>query len=130
MLKTYALATADPRRMREMYLGEARSCDEQRADFERQAKELTDRGADQPDHPDFGSYATLRLALGSLTLRAGWCRWVAERLTERADRLDGRHAGDRSASGPSAPAGAGRPSARPTRRPHPASPPPSGPPVS
>lgn len=130
VLKTYALATADPRRMREMYLGEARSCDEQRADFERQAKELTDRGADQPDHPDFGSYATLRLALGSLTLRAGWCRWVAERLTERADRLDGRHAGDRSASGPSAPAGAGRPGARPTRRPHPASPPPSGPPVS
>jgi DNA-binding PadR family transcriptional regulator len=93
VLKTYALAAADPLRMREMYLGEARACEEQRADFERQRNELTDRGADSPEHPDFGPYATLCLALEGLTIRATWCRWVAGRLTERADRLDRTPAG-------------------------------------
>lgn len=98
VLKTYALSATDPRRMREMYLGEARSCDEQRADFELQRNELTDRGADQPDHPHFGAYATLCLGLESLTVRAAWCRWLADRLTERADRLDARHTVDRAAA--------------------------------
>lgn len=86
VLKTYALTAADPSRMREMYLGEARSCDHQLADFQRQRAELVARGAERPEHPEFGSYATLRLALSSLTVRADWCRWLADRLTERASR--------------------------------------------
>lgn len=84
VLKTYALAAADPHGMREMYLGEARSCDEQRADFERQRTELTGRGADRPEHPSFGPYATLCLAVDSLALRAAWCRWLADQVINQA----------------------------------------------
>jgi DNA-binding PadR family transcriptional regulator len=111
VLKTYALAAADPSRMRDMYLGEARSWDEQRADFERQRAELVAKGADRPEHPEFGSYATLRLALSSLVVRADWCRWVADRLAERASRLSAAPEGSggsrttRRSDGSSAPSG-------------------------
>lgn len=87
VLKTYALGAADPVLLREMYLGEAQSCEDQRADFERQRAELAARGADRPDHRDFGPYGTLRLALASLTVRADWCRWMADRMADRGDRL-------------------------------------------
>ncbi|HEX7745677.1 MAG TPA: PadR family transcriptional regulator [Micromonosporaceae bacterium] len=89
VLKTYALAAADPSRMREMYLREAGSCEQRRADFERQRADLVARGADRPEHPEFGSYATLNLAVSSLVVRTDWCRWVADRLDERASRSGG-----------------------------------------
>jgi Virulence activator alpha C-term len=41
---------------------------------------LLARGADNHNHPDFGAFATLKLALGVEELYAPWCRWLADQL--------------------------------------------------
>ncbi|MFC6019037.1 PadR family transcriptional regulator [Plantactinospora solaniradicis] len=82
VLKTYALAAADPDRMREFYLAEAEAYQRRLDDFRAQHTEMRSRHADDPGHPQFGAYATLELALVSTPARIQWCRWMAERMAE------------------------------------------------
>ncbi|MEV7228477.1 PadR family transcriptional regulator [Polymorphospora sp. NPDC051019] len=86
VLRTYALAMADPTAMREMYLAEAETYERQLADFTGQHAELAARGAGDPTHPEFGAYATLEFALLRYPSRIQWCRWLADRLAELASR--------------------------------------------
>lgn len=89
VLKTYALAAADPYRMREFYLAEAEAYQRRLDDFRAQHAELVGRHGDDPEHPQFGAYATLELALLSLPVRIQWCRWMADRMTELGRRRNG-----------------------------------------
>jgi DNA-binding PadR family transcriptional regulator len=83
VLKTYAQLAADPAQMREFYLAEARRHEEQLADYQRQFASLEGTGADHPDHPQFGAYATLRLALVGTPARIEWFRWLADEMGRR-----------------------------------------------
>ncbi|MBF9128125.1 PadR family transcriptional regulator [Plantactinospora sp. S1510] len=86
VLKTYALAAADPDRMREFYLAEAEAYQRRLDDFRAQHAELRSRNGDDPAHPQFGAYATLELAVLSTPVRIQWCRWMAERMAELGRR--------------------------------------------
>ncbi|MEE6258390.1 PadR family transcriptional regulator [Plantactinospora sonchi] len=89
VLKTYALAAADPERMRGFYLAEAEAYQRRLDDFRAQHADLLSRDADNPPrraddprHPQFGAYATLELALASFPARIAWYRWLAEKMTD------------------------------------------------
>ncbi|MEO3815225.1 PadR family transcriptional regulator [Plantactinospora sp. B24E8] len=82
VLKTYALAAADPVRMRRFYLAEAETYQRRLDDFRAQHAELLSRHGDDVRHPQFGAYATLELALASFPARIAWYRWLAEKMTE------------------------------------------------
>lgn len=84
VLKTYALAAADPDQMRAFYLAEAESYQHQLDDFRKQHGDLLSRHADDPRHPQFGAYATLELALAATPPRIRWCRWMADRMADRS----------------------------------------------
>ncbi|MDG4790853.1 PadR family transcriptional regulator [Micromonospora sp. WMMD1102] len=91
ILKTYALAAADPDGMREFYLAEAEVYQRRLDDFRAQHADLLSRHADDPLHPQFGAFATLELALAGTLPRIQWCRWMADRMTELARlRREGR----------------------------------------
>jgi hypothetical protein len=49
-------------------------------EYRSQEARLVQRGADQPDHPDFGSDATVQLGLMLEERYAAWNRWLAEQL--------------------------------------------------
>ncbi|ROT33689.1 PadR family transcriptional regulator [Micromonospora sp. HM5-17] len=102
VLKTYALAAADPARMREFYLAEAEAYERRHEDFRAQHADLVSRNADDVQHPQFGAYATLELALATGPVRIAWYRWLAEKMAELAER-----------GGPPQPAGAPPGSATP-----------------
>ena len=85
ILRTYALSVADPLAMRAYYLAEAAGHQQRLAEFQAQYDGLLAEGADDPDHPHFGSYATLRLAVAATPVRIRWCRWLADQLAERAE---------------------------------------------
>jgi DNA-binding PadR family transcriptional regulator len=87
ILRTYALSVADPLAMRAYYLAEAAEHQQRLTEFQAQYDDLLARGADDPDHPDFGAYATLRLAVEAAPPRIRWCRWLADQLAVRARRV-------------------------------------------
>jgi DNA-binding PadR family transcriptional regulator len=89
VLKTYALAAADPAGMRALYHKEAAGFQEQLDEFTRQHTELAARGGGEPGHPEFGAFATLEYALIHYAGRVRWCEWVADRLGEPADTKAG-----------------------------------------
>jgi DNA-binding PadR family transcriptional regulator len=80
ILKTYAVNVADPAAMRALYRAEARRHQERLDDYRAQNARLVARGADDRSHPDFGSFATLKLGLDIEELYAQWCRWLADQL--------------------------------------------------
>jgi DNA-binding PadR family transcriptional regulator len=82
LLKTYAVAAADPHRMAHSYLDAADTHAQRLAEYRSQLTDLTDQGADHPGHPGFGNYATVRYGIAIEELREGWCRWIASALTE------------------------------------------------
>ncbi|GAB3966134.1 PadR family transcriptional regulator [Plantactinospora veratri] len=84
LLRTYALAAADPEGMREFYLAEAETYQRRLDAFQEQHADLLSRHADDPLHPQFGAFATLELALAGTPPRIRWCHWMAERMTELA----------------------------------------------
>lgn len=83
VLKTFALSAADPALMRQFYLGEAVKVAEQLADYRTQMAQLMAIGADQPDHPKFGAYATLRYAMLAFPARIEWYEWLAVQMQRR-----------------------------------------------
>jgi DNA-binding PadR family transcriptional regulator len=88
ILKTFAQSAADPVQMRQFYLGEAEKLAAQLADLRPQQASLQDAGADQPDHPMFGAYATLQYALQAFPVRMEWYRWMAREMQRRAEWSD------------------------------------------
>jgi DNA-binding PadR family transcriptional regulator len=80
LLKTYALAAADPHRMADLYRTAADTHAQRLAEYRNQLTGLTDDGASHPEHPGFGSYATLRYGIAVEEQREAWCRWMASTL--------------------------------------------------
>ncbi|NUR26990.1 MAG: PadR family transcriptional regulator [Catenulispora sp.] len=80
VLKTYAVAAADPVAMRELYATEARRHAERLADYEGQHEAAVAAGHDRPGHPRFGAYATLQLGILSERALLSWCGWMAEQI--------------------------------------------------
>jgi DNA-binding PadR family transcriptional regulator len=80
VLKTYALAVADRAALRELYLAEAARREDVLEEYRSQEARLVQRGADRPDHADFGAYATVQLGLALEERYACWSRWLAEQL--------------------------------------------------
>ena len=84
VLKTYALAMADPAGMRELYLAEAARHEARLVEYHRQQDDLRARDGDRPTHRDFGAYATLELGIRRERDYAQWCRWLAGQMDARA----------------------------------------------
>lgn len=84
-LKAYALASADPERMAQMY---QRVADEAAAQMRAYEAELTEL-VDDPRHPKFGNYATLRMGVESSRAVHDWAAWLASRLREVGSSHDG-----------------------------------------
>jgi DNA-binding PadR family transcriptional regulator len=82
LLKTYAIAAADPHRMAHIYQAAADTHARRLAEYRSQMTDLTSDGAVDPRHPSFGNYATLRYGIAIEELRDTWCRWMASTLTE------------------------------------------------
>lgn len=80
VLKTFALAAADPAAMRDLYLGEARRHRERLDEYLVQHASMTGQSADDPDHPKFGAYATLQLGISAERTMIDWCEWLAASL--------------------------------------------------
>jgi len=80
LLKTYAVATADPHRMAHLYEVAAETHARRLAEYRNQLTDLIDVGADHPGHPSFGNYATLRYGIAIEEMRQAWCRWMASTL--------------------------------------------------
>ena len=83
VLKTYALAMADPAAMRALYLAEAERHEERLAEYRRQQGDMRGRGADEPTHIDFGAFATLDMGVRRERDYAQWCRWLADQMDAR-----------------------------------------------
>jgi DNA-binding PadR family transcriptional regulator len=77
LLKAYAIWLADPARARELVLAQAEAHRHRLAEYEAIDARLEDVA---PDHPDFGSVATVRYGIGYERHRAQWCDWLAARL--------------------------------------------------
>jgi DNA-binding PadR family transcriptional regulator len=82
LLKTYAVAAADPHRMAGLYRAVADAHAQRLAEYRSQLTDLTDDGASDPAHPRFGNYATLQYGVAIGEQREAWCRWMASALTE------------------------------------------------
>ena len=82
LLKTNAVAAADPQRMAQLYLAMADEYAQRLAQYRGQLADLVETGADDRRHPKFGTYATLRFGATSEELRVEWCRWVASKLLD------------------------------------------------
>jgi DNA-binding PadR family transcriptional regulator len=80
LLKTYAVAAADPHRMAHLYRAAGDAHAQRLAEYRSQLTELTDNGASNPQHPRFGNYATLRYGIAIEEQREAWCRWMASTL--------------------------------------------------
>jgi DNA-binding PadR family transcriptional regulator len=80
LLKTYAVAAADPHRMADLYRAAADAHAQRLAEYRSQLTDLTDDGASHPQHPNFGNYATLRYGIAIEEMREEWCRWMAATL--------------------------------------------------
>jgi DNA-binding PadR family transcriptional regulator len=83
LLKTYAVAAADPHRMAHIYQAAADTHAQRLAEYRSQLAHLTDQGAHDSHHPSFGNYATLRYGIAIEETREAWCRWMASTLTEQ-----------------------------------------------
>src|SRR6266540_51424 len=84
LLKTYAVAAADPRQMRPVYLAAADESARRLAEYRRLLATFVERGAGDPAHPMFGNYATLRFGVAVEEQREAWCRWMETMLSEHA----------------------------------------------
>jgi len=82
LLKTYAVAAAEPRRMAKLYLDMADEYAQRLAQYRGMLGDLVDDGADDRRHPRFGNYATLRLGVATEEQRVAWCRWMAATLMD------------------------------------------------
>jgi DNA-binding PadR family transcriptional regulator len=82
LLKTYAVAAADPHRMAELYLAMADEYAQRLAQYRGQLADLVEIGADDRRHPRFGNYANLRFGVANEELREAWCRWLASKLLD------------------------------------------------
>jgi DNA-binding PadR family transcriptional regulator len=80
LLKTYAVAAADPQRMARLYLDMAEESAQRLAQYRGMLADLADDGAADRRHPRFGNYATLRLGVATEEQRVAWCRWMASTL--------------------------------------------------
>jgi len=80
LLKTYAVAAADPHRMADLYRAAADAHAQRLAEYRSQLTDLTDDGASHPQHPNFGNYATLRYGIAIEEMREERCRWMAATL--------------------------------------------------
>jgi len=80
LLKTYAVAAAEPQRMAQLYLDMADEHAQRLAQYRGMLADLTDDGAADRRHPKFGNYATLRLGVATEEQRVAWCRWMASTL--------------------------------------------------
>nr|WP_275402546.1 PadR family transcriptional regulator [Streptomyces sp. SID13031] len=88
ILKTYAQLAADPGGMSTFYQGEIVRLRNQLADYQAQRDALIGTGAEEPDHPAFGAYATLTLGCRSLPVRIEWCEWLVAQMAHRRPRPD------------------------------------------
>lgn len=79
-LKAFAVASAEPGPMAEMYERVAREAVAKVAQFEAELEQLVD----DPAHPRFGNYATLRLGVESNRALHTWASWLAGRLRSGA----------------------------------------------
>lgn len=80
VLKTYAVGAAEPNQMARLYREMADEYAERLAQYRGMLADLTDAGAADRRHPQFGNYATLRLGLATEEQRVAWCRWMASTL--------------------------------------------------
>jgi len=85
-LKAYSVWTAEPGKAAAMFRGEERRHREQLAEYE-QIKAWMERewseSLEEPETPEFASYATLRRGLGYEREYAEWCGWLADSLERR-----------------------------------------------
>jgi DNA-binding PadR family transcriptional regulator len=79
-LKAYAVNSADPRSMAEMYDGVATEAAAALARWESELAQMREAGFDDPAHPSFGNYAALRMGVESQRVLRGWASWLAGRL--------------------------------------------------
>jgi DNA-binding PadR family transcriptional regulator len=83
LLKAYAIWVADPGGARAAVLAQAERHREQLAEYEAIQAEFDQEhpgAGPSPEHPDFGSAATLRFGIGYQRLRLEWCEWLASQL--------------------------------------------------
>jgi DNA-binding PadR family transcriptional regulator len=84
LLKTYAVAAAEPQRMARLYLDMADGYAQRLAQYRGMLGDLADDGAADRHHPRFGNYATLLLGVATEEQRIAWCRWMASTLMDHA----------------------------------------------
>jgi DNA-binding PadR family transcriptional regulator len=85
ILKTYALAAADPKAMRDLYIGQSREHAQRLDEYLVQEAGFLERGDDQPTSPRFGAYATLRRGIAEERAWLDWCGWLIEQLSRLVD---------------------------------------------
>jgi DNA-binding PadR family transcriptional regulator len=85
LLKAYAMWTADRESVRELLLVQIDTREQRIESYRQDWRRVEGRhggGAPPFDHPDFGSYATLKYGIDHERQRIGWCRWMLARLDE------------------------------------------------
>jgi DNA-binding PadR family transcriptional regulator len=95
LLKTYALAAADPHRMAGLYRAAADAHAQRLAEYRSQLTGLAGCGANHPRHPGFGSYAAVRYGIAVEEQREAWCRWMEATLVAGSpDQIPSDRTGD------------------------------------
>jgi DNA-binding PadR family transcriptional regulator len=85
LLKAYAMWIADRDAVRELLLAQIDTREQRIESYQQDWRRVEGRhgGAAPPfDHPDFGSYATLKYGIDYERHRIAWCRWMLARLDE------------------------------------------------
>ncbi len=84
LLKTYAIAFADPEATAKMLRERAAAAEAEGAHFEEVLARIEDAhdGPPPPSEPAFGQYANLRYGAAATRERAKWLRWLEAELTK------------------------------------------------
>ena len=83
LLKTYAIAFADPEATAKMLRERAAAAEAEGAHFEEVLARIeAEHGTPPPSEPVFGQYANLRYGAAATRERATWLRWLEAELTK------------------------------------------------